>query len=356
MKDDKYNLWFPSGLGFIINSHVRLDCHLIFPVKGLSFCLYAEHKLFAVFFADYWNDSGWNVSCKNRKQTFKLPFCCSNLQFCYRQTKPDSQNSFCQNGQWPLQFLCQSPCLVFFGACITDSSKVAEHLPGFSLPFLKGATKLSTALPRAEGQSCSTTAAVQVPQHSGAAFPSIRIVLHVLILFCTSCSLLVSPWRSLVQGEVRAQHRAASQPCVQQHGLGLGAQWGWHAWGRGGCSCGRQLSASQHWNTGEKHGKGSWPWNITWSVLEKEASSPTASILDFSFNLNWLRFSFLIRAIKENSVYRGRNKTRSIFPWRILIFLSQLFNDQSEKWIPKPFAEAGFVTKLCFFCWSHVSV
>lgn len=244
----------------------------------------------------------------------------------------------------------------FFGACITDSSKVAEHLPGFSLPFLKGATKLSTALPRAEGQSCSTTAAVQVPQHSGAAFPSIRIVLHVLILFCTSCALLVSPWRSLVQGEVRAQHHAASQPCVQQHGLGLGAQWGWHAWGRGGCSCGRQLSASQHWNTGEKHGKGSWPWNITWSILEKEASSPTASILDFSFNLNWLRFSFLIWAIKENSVYRGRNKTRSIFPWRILIFLSQLFNDQSEKWIPKPFAEAGFVTKLCFFCWSHVSV
>lgn len=108
----------------------------------------------------------------------------------------------------------------FFGACITDSSKVAEHLPGFSLPFLKGATKLSTALPRAEGQSCSTTAAVQVPQHSGAAFPSIRIVLHVLILFCTSCALLVSPWRSLVQGEVRAQHHAASQPCVQQHGLG----------------------------------------------------------------------------------------------------------------------------------------
>lgn len=136
---------------------------------------------------------------------------------------------------------------VFFAAHITDSSKVAEHLPGFSLPFLKGATKLSTALPRAEGQSCSTTAAVQVPQHSGAAFASIRIVLQVLILFRTSRSLLVSAGEALFKGTSGLSIMLRASSACSSMGWDWGAEWGWHAWSRGGCSCGRQhLTALKH--------------------------------------------------------------------------------------------------------------
>lgn len=82
----------------------------------------------------------------------------------------------------------------------------------------------------------------------------------------------------------------------------------------------------------------------------KSPLPPTTSIpwLPLQIELLQIFFFFKSELLKENSVYRGRNKTSSIFPWRILIILQQLFSNLSENQIPRPFAGAGSVTKQRF--------
>jgi len=75
--------------------------------------------------------------CKNRKPVFKLPFCCSDLQFCFRQTKPNFQNSSYRHDQCRLAAAVpESVAVGFYGTCVTDAPMVPECLPAVSLLLL----------------------------------------------------------------------------------------------------------------------------------------------------------------------------------------------------------------------------
>lgn len=189
MKDDKYNLWFPSGLGFIINSHVHLDCHLIFPVKGLSFCLYAEHKLFAVFFADYWNDSGWNVSCaKIENRLLSSNFV---VQICNFATDKQSQTLKTHSVK-----MVNDPCSfyarvhVWFFWCLYNRFQQGGWAPPrFQFAFPEGCHKAEHSTAQGWGSKlqhhCSsasaTTQRCSLPQHKDC-IARADPLLHILCL------------------------------------------------------------------------------------------------------------------------------------------------------------------------------
>lgn len=90
--------------------------------------------------------------CKNRRQIFKLPFCCSRLQFCFRQTKPNSQNSSCRRDRCHVAVSVPESAVVCSGVLLSPALPQYPSTSPFLVLFLPRVLQGRTApVPSAAG-------------------------------------------------------------------------------------------------------------------------------------------------------------------------------------------------------------